>query len=140
MPGIPIKIARPDVFMILTDSIAKKAKIAKMLAAHTGLRNIDAIRTRAEELAKDKIYRNSFDWAFSRATARLSKLMAWSKGLLKKDGKLAAYKGGDLSEEIKEAKKLFPFAEIKTIDLNIKGADSFIKDEKKVVVCSNFAV
>ncbi|MGB9912782.1 MAG: 16S rRNA (guanine(527)-N(7))-methyltransferase RsmG, partial [Candidatus Kapaibacteriota bacterium] len=38
LPGIPLKIARPDINMILIDSIAKKIKITDMLAKHTGLR------------------------------------------------------------------------------------------------------
>ena len=61
LPGIPITIAKPTIHMLLVDSIAKKAKIADMLAKHTGVRTIGAKTARAEELQKEKQYLMHFE-------------------------------------------------------------------------------
>lgn len=135
LPGIPIKIARPDINMILLDSISKKVKITDMLAKHTGLRNIQAICSRAEEFAKDKNNWSRFDVVFSRGVAKISTIVAWIKNLLKKDAKIVLYKGGNLLDEIADTKKMFPKIEINEILIDLVGYDKFKKDEKKIIVC-----
>lgn len=135
LPGIPIKIARPDVKMILLDSIAKKIKTTSMLSKHTELRNIEAKCARAEEFAKDKNNWASFDVVFSRGVAKVHTVVAWVKNLLKSNGKIILFKGGNLIQEIEETKKMFSNIEINEILLEMVGYDKFKKDEKKVVIC-----
>ncbi|MGB9771944.1 MAG: 16S rRNA (guanine(527)-N(7))-methyltransferase RsmG [Candidatus Kapaibacteriota bacterium] len=138
LPGIPLKIARPDINMILIDSIAKKIKITDMLAKHTGLRNIQAICSRAEEFAKDKNNFARFDVVFSRSVSTIATVIAWIKKLLKSNGKIVFLKGGDLGKEKADAFKMFPNLEIKEFLIDLVGYEKFKKDEKKIVVC-NFA-
>ncbi|MFC2130842.1 16S rRNA (guanine(527)-N(7))-methyltransferase RsmG [Bacteroidota bacterium] len=137
LPGIPLKIARPDISMLLVDSIAKKIKITQMLAKHTGLNKIDAICSRAENLGNVKEYKASFDFAFVRAVKKIEIVLGWIKDIIKKDGIAVFYKGGDLTDEISDAKKMFPGVEIKEININLIGAAWLKEDDKKIIICSN---
>lgn len=136
-PGIPLKIAKPTIDMLLVDSIAKKIKITSMFAQHTGQRNIAAKAMRAEELALQKEYKYYFDFIFVRAVTKTNKIMRWSENILKNDGKIILLKGGDLSKEIAWAKEEFPKLHIEEKQINLLGADWFKEDEKKILICSN---
>jgi 16S rRNA (guanine527-N7)-methyltransferase len=135
LPGIPISIARPDINMTLVDSISKKMKITSMLADHTGRKKLRAICSRAEDLVSDKQHRYRYDFIFARAVKRMERVLDWVKPLLKKKGKVVFYKGGDLTEEIEEAKKIFPKLFVEEKDIDIIGIDSFKKEDKKLIVC-----
>ncbi len=135
LPGIPLKIARPDITMILIDSIAKKVKITEMLAKHTELRNIEAICARAEEFAKDKNNFARFDVVLSRGVGKITTIVAWVKNTLRNNGQIVLLKGGDLTEEINEAKKMFSNLVVNEILIDLVGYDKFKKDDKKIVVC-----
>ena len=85
-PGLPLKIAEPEIYMTLADSIRKKLKTTEMFAKHTGLRNIECKLGRVEDLARDKKYNQYFDIICSRAVAQTVKLIDWSLPLLKNMG------------------------------------------------------
>ena len=136
-PGIPLKIAKPKINMLLIDSIAKKIKITSMFAQHTGQRNIVAKTMRAEELALQKEYNNYFDFVFARAVTKTNKIVRWSEKILKNKGKIVLLKGGDLNKEIAQAKEEFPKLQIEEIQINLLGADWFKEDEKKILICSS---
>ncbi|MFM8840401.1 MAG: 16S rRNA (guanine(527)-N(7))-methyltransferase RsmG, partial [bacterium] len=106
-PGIPIGIARPDISITLVDSIAKKIKLTAMFAEHTGQRNFKTIVSRMEELAGQQQNRGKFDHVLARAVAPISSLIQWTKPLIKKEGSYILLKGGDLTEEIHEAKRKY---------------------------------
>jgi 16S rRNA (guanine527-N7)-methyltransferase len=136
LPGIPLAIANPSIHMLMVDSIAKKAKIADMLGKHTGIRTISAITARTEELQRDRQYLNHFDFIFSRAVARIDKVYSWVKEILKQDGKIVLYKGGDCTEEIAEAKNQYPGLKIEEIPIKFMGIDWFETNEKKIIICT----
>ncbi len=105
-PGIPLAIFFPDVKFLLADSIGKKIKVVQDIAEKTGLKNVEVLHGRAEEVRNRK-----FDFAVSRAVAPLKDLWNWSKPLLKNERKLAGFKNGliclkrgDLSQEISESR------------------------------------
>ncbi len=135
LPGIPIKIARPDLFITLIDSIKKKVKITEMLAKHTGLRNINVVCNRAEEFAKEKNNFSIFDVVFSRAVGKIATVVAWIKNTLKPNGVLVFLKGGELNDEIEGARKMFKNLEINEYLIDLVGYDKFKKDEKKIILC-----
>lgn len=107
-PGIPLAIFFPQVQFHLTDSIAKKIKVAGEIAAAIGLQNVTTQHIRSEEIKNRK-----FDFAVSRAVAPLKDLWTWSKPLLKTGNKITennphkpgfiCLKGGDLALEIQES-------------------------------------
>ncbi len=134
-PGIPLKIAAPEISMLLVDSIRKKASVAEMMAKHTGLRKITAICSRVEDLAKNPQYKNSFNFIFARAVARMNELVDWSKDLIAENGQFVFLKGGPLDEEIYFLKRDFPNITVEEIPIQILGIDWFHKDEKKIIVC-----
>ncbi len=135
LPGIPLAIARPDLEMLLIDSIRKKANIAEMLASHTGLKKISAQRARAEDPIFQKNYVAYFDVVLARAVASVSKLISWTAKILNPDGKFVFLKGGDLTSEIEEARKKFPGLTVDVKPIKMIGVESFEHADKKVLIC-----
>ncbi len=133
LPGIPIKIMRPDISLTLCDSIAKKIVATDEIAKALGLKNTQTITDRAENLALKPQHKRKYDVVITRAVAKLDELAIWSQGLLKKDGLLLALKGGDIQEEIGRAKELRFVKSVEEAPLLIKEYDEFIKEEKKIV-------
>lgn len=89
-PGIPLAIMYPEVDFLLVDSIGKKIKVVTEVAQALGLKNVRAVKARAEEIDE------KFDFIVSRAVTDLGNFLPWVKG---KYGKGIIYlKGGDLSE------------------------------------------
>lgn len=136
LPGIPISLARPDLRILLVDSIAKKMKITKMLAQHTQNKHLSAINSRVEDLAQDAKYKNKYDFIFVRAVTKIENMIGWTKDLLNDNGKIIFLKGGDLDQEINDAKKKHPTRNFDVIDIDFFGADWFKKEDKKIIVCS----
>jgi 16S rRNA (guanine527-N7)-methyltransferase len=103
-PGIPMAILFPEVKFHLVDSIGKKIKVVREVAAELGLNNVEADHIRAEQL-DDK-----YDFVISRAVTRLGEFTPWIRNKFSKKDKngipngILYLKGGDLSEEIKESK------------------------------------
>lgn len=135
LPGIPIKIANEEIRIVLIDSIAKKIKMTQMFASHTNLRDIEVKTIRAEEMAKEKMYQNKFDFIISRAVAKIELLIEWSEPMLKQNGTFAFLKGGDLTEEINEAKYRFPDLQIVEKEIKLNSYDYFQNEDKKVIIC-----
>ena len=135
-PGIPVKIARPDLYMVLADSIAKKMKLTEMFAKHTGLRGFETLNIRVEELTRKASFHASFDVIMARAVAPVVELVGWTRTLLKPGGLYVFLKGGDLSEEIAAAKAAYGGLQVELRDLRMHGTDWFQEQEKKIVVAS----
>jgi 16S rRNA (guanine527-N7)-methyltransferase len=135
-PGTPIKIARPDVFLTLVDSVSKKLKIAEMLAKHTELRNIEAYSTRVENLQAKPNYLRKFDYIVSRAVAPSVQLISWSLPMLKDNGKYIFLKGGDLQNEYDEVYEYFPNLKHTEQTIELVGFDYFTKEDKKIITFS----
>ncbi len=135
-PGIPLGIARPDLRIVMADSIAKKIKLTAMFVEHTGQRNMHTIHCRVEDLAAQNDFRAGFDRVVARAVAPLSELVGWTRSLLKPSGSYAFLKGGDLSEEIAAAQNLFPSLHIEVHPLTMRGVPWFEEQQKKIVLAS----
>ncbi|MGI6369186.1 MAG: 16S rRNA (guanine(527)-N(7))-methyltransferase RsmG [Ignavibacteria bacterium] len=131
-PGIPLKIAMPDIFMTLCDSIKKKLKIAEIFALHTGLKNFNFECSRVEEL--DKKYYKRFDFIFARAVAKTNLLVEWTLPFLKNNGKFVFLKGGALEEEIAEVQKKHPNLNVEEIQIDMLDCPWFKNEEKKIII------
>jgi len=103
-PGIPMAIMFPEVKFHLVDSIGKKIKVVREVAAGLGLNNVEADHIRAEQLG------DKYDFVLSRAVTRLAEFTPWIRNKFSKKDKngipngILYLKGGDLTEEIKESK------------------------------------
>lgn len=135
LPGIPIKIARPDVKMVLVDSIKKKTTMTEMFASHTGLKDITAVNARTEDLASVKEYRQAFDVIISRAVAQTGTVLSWITHLVKPTTVCAFLKGGELIDEIAEAAEMHPRWTITEHPIRVFGHPWFEENDKKVLVC-----
>ena len=103
LPGIPLKILRPDIKLTLLDSLQKKVNFLKQVAIELDLKEVKCVHARVEDFAKTN--RESFDVCVSRAVARLNTLCEYCLPLVKIDGIMIAYKSLKAEEEAKEAQK-----------------------------------
>ena len=103
-PGIPLKIAFPNLKITLADSLNKRIIFLNDVISELGLTDIDTVHGRAEDLAKDKTYRENYDICVSRAVANLSTLSEYCLPFVKIGGQFISYKSGDCDEEITNAK------------------------------------
>jgi len=97
LPGLVLKIVRPDLNITLLDARAKKVKFLQEAINLLKLENITAIHGRAEDVQK-KIA--AFDCAISRAVGQLETLAGWCLPFVKHGGKFIAMKGPNYAEEL----------------------------------------
>lgn len=119
-PGIPLKILNEKLDITLMDSLNKRIIFLNEIINKLDLKNIVAIHARAEELARNKGYREKFDIATSRAVANLSTLSEYMLPFVKKNGMVISMKGSNIEEEVKNAKKA-----IKILGGEIEKIDNF---------------
>ena len=103
-PGIPLKIAFPELEVTLMDSLNKRIVFLQDVINELGLTGITAIHGRAEEAALKPEYREKFDFCVSRAVARLVSLSEFCLPFVKQGGYFVPYKSGEIKEELQEAK------------------------------------
>lgn len=103
-PLIPLAITNPDCQFVWIDSVWKKLKAVESFASELWLKNIETINGRAEEIWKNEKYRETFDFAVSRATAFFPVLLEYVIPLLKVGWIFCAYKLED-KQELKSIKK-----------------------------------
>ena len=104
-PGIPLKIACPQLRVALVESIGKKAEFCRHIVRLLGLEGIEVIQARAEQLGRDLEYRGRYDWAVARAVARLPVLLEYLLPLLRVGGVAIAQKGETGPSETMKAKR-----------------------------------
>jgi len=106
-PGIPLRIACPEIRLVLIESISKKADFCRHLVRMLGLDDVEVVQARAEQLGQDPDYRGRFDWAVARAVANLAVLVEYLLPLLRVGGVAIAQKGeAGLSEAQSAGKAL----------------------------------
>lgn len=101
-PGIPMKIYRPDIELSLLDSLNKRLKFLDIVIKEINI-NSTLYHYRAEDGARDIKLRDRFDYAVSRAVARLSILSEYCLPYVKVGGEFIALKGPDIKEELEQA-------------------------------------
>ena len=99
-PGLPIKIARPDINLVLLDSKRMRTLFLRDVVDKLSLQDTTVLCVRAESLGSQQKYQEGFDFVLARAVAKTSLLWEWSFPLLRNSGKLAAFKGGKVTDEI----------------------------------------
>ena len=102
-PGIPLKIAFPDLDVTLLDSLNKRVNFLNTVIDQLGLEKIQAIHGRAEDFAKKGKLREQYDICVSRAVANLSTLSEYCLPYVKIGGYFISYKSEKIEEEKKEA-------------------------------------
>lgn len=121
-PGIPLKIAFPNMKITLLDSLAKRVKFLNEVISQLGLTNIEAVHGRAEDYASPSKLREKYDFCVSRAVANLSSLSEYCIPFVKVGGFFIPYKSERGKEEIMNARNA----------ISLLGGD--------LVACSEFSL
>ena len=119
-PGVPLKIACPGMELTLLDSLGKRMNWLETILPQLGV-EANCVTARAEEFVAG--VRESYDFATSRAVARLNILLELSAPFVKVGGYVLAMKGTAAAEELEEAKKA-----IKTLGLKLEEVREFPLD------------
>ena len=104
-PGLPLKIAFPNLKVTLLDSLNKRIKFLDEVILQLGLSDIDTVHGRAEDFAKPDKLREKYDLCVSRAVANLSTLSEYCLPFVKLEGNFISYKSEKLVDELESAKK-----------------------------------
>jgi 16S rRNA (guanine527-N7)-methyltransferase len=92
LPGLPLKIARPALRVTLVEADQAKAAFLVRACAALGLRDVEVLARRAEDVGRDPLYRESFDVAVARAVAHMPVLAELCLPLVRVGGRLLAQK------------------------------------------------
>ena len=125
-PGIPLKIAFPEIEITLADSLNKRINFLNEVISELGLQKVETIHARAEELARKPEYREQYDLVVSRAVANLTTLGEFCLPFAKVGGCFISYKSGEIEEELNIAK-----GAIKTLGGHTKDVFKFELSEQK---------
>ncbi len=153
LPGIPLAILNPRHQFVLLDSIQKKISAVNDMILKLSLTNVKAICGRAEELVNKKELRSSFDYVVSRGVASTKDLIKWSRPFLRPAGgnndvrslqhdkkqiiphpSIVLLKGGELSDELRQATIKMKPHRMEVHSVPIHGIDEAELFDKKIVV------
>ncbi|MTV50595.1 16S rRNA (guanine(527)-N(7))-methyltransferase RsmG [Heliobacillus mobilis] len=104
-PGLPLAIARPQWNCVLMDSLQKRCRFLSDIVAEQGLKNVEVLHGRAEDIGQQPQRREKFNLVFSRAVARLPLLLELCLPLVEVGGFFIALKGSDGPAEVEESRK-----------------------------------
>lgn len=105
-PSMVLKILRDDLNFDLFESVGKKCEFLRAVVENFAFDGVHIYNIRAEDAAKDKNFRESYDIVTARAVARMNTLSEYCLPFVKVGGKFIAYKSGDTTE-IKEAETAY---------------------------------
>ncbi|RHR22260.1 16S rRNA (guanine(527)-N(7))-methyltransferase RsmG [Clostridium sp. AF19-22AC] len=135
-PGIPLKIAFPQLHVVLLDSLNKRIKFLDAVIEELGLEDIITLHGRAEDYARKEEYREKFDLCVSRAVANLATLSEYCIPYIRVGGIFISYKSGNIEDELNASKKavnVLGGSLEDTVKFQLPGTEigrSFVKVEK----------
>jgi len=102
LPGLVLKIVRPDIELLLVESVGKKAEFLQYMADTLRLSNVQVLNERAEEAGQMPGYREQYDLVVARSVAAMPSLAEYMLPLCKVGGRCVAMKGGTAIKEVDE--------------------------------------
>lgn len=103
LPGLAIKIVKPESDITFVDSSGKKIKVLESICTTLGINNYQTISANIEKLGRDTLYREKFNIVLSRAVAPLNVLLEYGLPLLRPNGKMIIYKGPSVDKEVENS-------------------------------------
>ena len=102
-PGLPLKLAFPDITLTLLEATGKKAAFLANLVSVLGVADVVVVAQRAEDAAHDPLHREAYDVAVARALAAMPVLAELTLPFCRVGGIVVAQKKGDIDDEIEAA-------------------------------------
>ncbi len=138
LPGIPLAILHPESHFVLCDSIKKKVDAVEDMRQLLKLHNVETIAVRAEELHIESSIKK-FDAVFARAITDLKTLCRYAHPLLstRSEKILIAWKGGELTKEIQDARRI---KSVSSIDQKLISliSEPYFEEQQKYFVFVHF--
>jgi 16S rRNA (guanine527-N7)-methyltransferase len=130
-PGVPIKLLNDKLSVTLIDAVNKKLNVIRDVSKDMNINNLEIIHSRAEDLARDKDYREQYDYVTTRAVSNLSTILEYMIPFLKVNGIAICMKGPNYKEEIEEAKNTF-----KVLGIKLKEVKKYVFEgqERNVLI------
>jgi 16S rRNA (guanine527-N7)-methyltransferase len=104
-PGIPLKIAFPEIQLTLVESVGKKARFCQLVVDELHLDKVNILSVRAEEIGHQPEHREMYDWALARALAGMPSLVEYLLPLVRVGGFILAQKGFSATDETRTAQQ-----------------------------------
>ena len=104
-PGIPVKLAKPELKVTLLDSVSKKINVIREVSKKIKINDLELIHSRVEDIAKNEKYREKYDYVTSRAVSNLTTLAEYMLPLTKIGGISICMKGPNCESEIEKSRK-----------------------------------
>lgn len=105
LPGIPLKIVLKQARAVLLDSVAKKSAFVQHVVQRLALEQTEVVTGRAEALAHQAAFRETFNLAVCRAVSQLATIAELTLPFLQNGGLAVIFKKGSIEEELAEATK-----------------------------------
>lgn len=102
-PGLPLKFVCPEMQLTLLEATGKKVAYLEHVVHTLGLRRVQVIHGRAEDLGRDPAHREQYDWALARAVAEMPTLVEYLLPLVRVGGAMLAQKGEGAAAEVHRA-------------------------------------
>jgi len=93
LPSLPLKIALPELLVLLVESVRKKVAFCQEAIRATGITGIEALWGRGEDLGARPEHGRSYDWAVSRALGSSVDVARLAFPFLAPGGRILLYKG-----------------------------------------------
>jgi len=143
IPGIPLKIVLEQARAVLLDSVAKKTAFVQHAVTALGLQRTEVLTARAEALAHQPGYRQTFHLAVCRAVSKLATIAELTLPFLGSGGMAVIYKKGDISSELTQAERAVEILggrtrEVRAVDLQGLEKHSLVVLEKTAVTPPRF--
>jgi 16S rRNA (guanine527-N7)-methyltransferase len=106
-PGLPLRLAFPQLRLTLVESVNKKAEFLRETVAQLGLADVEVVAQRAETAGRDPLQRDAYDWATARALGTLPVVIELCAPFLAPGGLLVAQRSGKLDAELVHAAPAF---------------------------------
>lgn len=119
-PGVPLKILRPELDVVLMDSLKKRLDFLDVVIKTLNLSGVKTVHARAEDFGRDAHYRGYFNTVSARALARLPVLLEYTLPVLKINGLFLALKGSQVNDELVESAKA-----LKLLGGKVEGIEYF---------------
>ncbi len=116
-PGIPLKIAFPEINISLLDSLNKRINFLNEVVENISLTNVKTYHGRAEDFANKAEHREKYDLCVSRAVANLTTLSEYCLPFISVGGMFIALKSGDIESELSESKNAIKILGGEVIDV-----------------------